>query len=432
MKTKTYRAPNMLAALQEIQRDLGPNAIVISMREVANGPAWQVWGKPGVEVVATNEMPGKKAEEPKRRAEEESAPGRKEIEALLTALAQRSGAPVVSASQTETKQKQQPVRQHLGTIKEPVKWSPPSLGQKDSTQRAANSTNQAMRVLDDVVDEILEENHISQKSIELIEQVPPLLKLIQHRLLRQGVDQNLVQHLVDTNIQSLSPNVLADEQRLSRYMKKQLEASLHPQKNSMAILQSRVMCLVGATGSGKTSTCAKLAAYYARTLEKKVIWICADTIRAGAISETRTYAESLQIPHYFAYTPQELSELVESQKEADLIIIDTAGVNSLDEDKVLELGTFLNSIPAKSIYVTVPATTKGSDLKQLVSTFSLFNIKGLIATKMDETFSFGEIFNLMLSSHLPVHYFTTGQQVFGKLQQGDPEKLVAAIFGEGI
>ncbi len=123
---------------------------------------------------------------------------------------------------------------------------------------------------------------------------------------------------------------------------------------------------------------------------------------------------------------------MQTQKDADLILIDTAGVNTLDEEKVLELGTYLNAVPTRSIYVTVPATTKGSDLKQLVSTFSLFNVKGLIATKMDETFSFGEIFNLMLTTHLPVHYFTTGTQVFGKLQQGDPAKLVAAMFGEGI
>ncbi len=297
MKTKTYRAPNMLAALQEIQRDLGPNAIVISMREVTNGPAWQVWGKPGVEVVASNEMPTKQVEQPvMRRSEEESAPGRKEIEALLTALSQRNGAPLSTPAQPAAKSKPQVIRQHMGTLKEPAKWTPPSLREPEKIAPTTWPNNAAMQVLDEVVDEILEENHINQKTIELIEQVPPLLKLIQHRLMRQGVEPSLVQHLVDTNIHSLSPNVLADERRLSRYMQKQLEASLHPQKNSMAVPQSRVMCLVGATGSGKTSTCAKLAAYYARTLEKKVVWICADTIRAGAISETRTYAESLADP----------------------------------------------------------------------------------------------------------------------------------------
>ena len=49
----------MMEALQEIQRELGPEAIVLSMREVPAGPLWQVWNKPGVEVVATRDIPVK-------------------------------------------------------------------------------------------------------------------------------------------------------------------------------------------------------------------------------------------------------------------------------------------------------------------------------------------------------------------------------------
>ena len=161
-------------------------------------------------------------------------------------------------------------------------------------------------------------------------------------------------------------------------------------------------------------------------------WICADTIRAGAISETRMYAEALEIPHYYAYTPTELAELVAGLDEADLILIDTPGVNPLDEDKILELGTYLSQVPSAAVYVTAPATTKSSDLQQVVSTLALFKVKGLIATKMDETFSFGDLFNVMMNTHLPIHYFTSGTQIFGKLHQGEPGKLVAAIFGEGF
>ena len=104
----------------------------------------------------------------------------------------------------------------------------------------------------------------------------------------------------------------------------------------------------------------------------------------------------------------------------------------LDEDKVMELGTYLSQVPNAALYVTAPATTKSSDLQQVISTLALFKLKGVIATKMDETFSFGDLFNVLMSTHLPVHYFTSGTQIFGKLHQGEPGKLVAAIFGEGF
>ena len=125
-------------------------------------------------------------------------------------------------------------------------------------------------------------------------------------------------------------------------MKKQLEANLRPQQNSMAVIQSRVLCLVGSSGSGKTSTLAKLAAYYTKTLEKKVVWVCADTIRAAAISETKTYTDVLNIPLFFAYSPQELSEIIQDQTEADLILVDTTGISMVDEDRIVELGSYLS------------------------------------------------------------------------------------------
>lgn len=437
MQTKTYRAPNMLAALQEIQRDLGPNAIVLSMREVTSGPSWQVWNKPGVEVVATTEMPARKSEPRESvalaRDSEENVPGRKEIEALLTALAAKRGTPVREPEKAEKAVETAPAGAPQGISREPVRWTPPTLQKnKPGADTEPRRSNQALEVLDEVVDEIMEEARPQEKPAEVEESYPPLLKLIRHRLLRQGMDANLVEHLVDTNLHTLSPAVLGDEGRLTRFMMKQLEASLRPQKNNMAIIQNRVMCLIGATGSGKTSTCAKLAAYYTRTLGKKVVWICADTIRAGAISETRMYAEALEVPHFFAYTPQELGELITTQTDADLILVDTPGINTLDEDRVMELGTYLNEIPSRSIFVTAPATTKSTDLTQMISTLSLFKIKGLIVTKMDETYTYGDIYNVVLNTHLPVMYFTSGTQVLGKLHQGEPAKLVAAIFGEGI
>ena len=86
----------MMTALQEIQRELGPDAIVLSMREVPAGPLWQVWNKPGVEVVATRDIPVRS--DPGNSAKTRvgldrgtpPVPGRKEIEAILSALADKT------------------------------------------------------------------------------------------------------------------------------------------------------------------------------------------------------------------------------------------------------------------------------------------------------------------------------------------------------
>ena len=51
MATQTFRAPDVMTALEEVQRQLGPEAIIVSVQQVQAGPSWQVWRKPEVEVI---------------------------------------------------------------------------------------------------------------------------------------------------------------------------------------------------------------------------------------------------------------------------------------------------------------------------------------------------------------------------------------------
>jgi len=430
MRTKTFRAQNMMTALQDIQREMGPNAIVLSMREIPTGPAWQVWNKPGVEVVATTELPSQNLPQPAKKPTEEIIPGRKEIEDILNAIAEKKGfTPTTSAEPFSVRKEVKP-RAHLGTRAEPAKWTPPSLNPEPNFNLSPSVDVNMTDRLGDLVDEIIQEHHASEQTAN--QEQKDILDVISRKLTRQGLDTFYVKKIIDANRNALSPVILKDEERLTKYVKLQLGASLKPQKNNMAVIPTRIMCLIGATGSGKTSTCAKLAAFYTRSMGKKVVWVCADTIRAGAIAETRTYTDVLEIPLFFAYTPQELGEIVNSQTDADLILVDTPGVNMLDEDKVLELGTYLSQISGRSIYLTTPATTKLADLLQAVSTFSPFNLKGFIVTKMDETYAYGEIFNLMHETKLPLMYITNGTQVVGKIRPGDPAALIDAIFAGGF
>lgn len=430
MRTKTFRAQNMMAALQDIQREMGPNAIVLSMREIPTGPAWQVWNKTGVEVVATTELPSQSLPQQTKKQTEEVIPGRKEIEDILNAIADRKGfTPTMSSEAFQVRREAKP-RAHLGTRTEPAKWTPPSLNPEPELELSSSIDLSMTDRLGDLVDEIIQGHQASEQAA--IPEQKDILEGISRKLTRQGLNSIYIKKIMDANRKALSPVILQDDERLTRYVKQQLEASLKPQKNSMAIIPSRIMCLIGATGSGKTSTCAKLAAFYTRTMGKKVVWVCADTIRAGAIAETRTYTDVLEIPLFFAYTPQELGEIVNSQTDADLVLVDTPGVNMLDEDKVLELGTYLSQISGRSIYLTAPATTKLADLLQAVSTFSPFNLKGFIVTKMDETYAYGELFNLMHETKMPLMYITHGTQVVGKIRPGDPAALIDAIFAGGF
>ncbi|MBA4384116.1 MAG: hypothetical protein C0410_05215 [Anaerolinea sp.] len=433
MLTKTFRAPNMLLALKNVQAELGSDAMIISMREVPNGPIWAAWKKPGVEVIASKAS---------KKVEKTSSLDKNE-DVVLKNQENR-----ISLTQEELKKEIENLKllvtgQKLSTtdnllpVVDLTKEKPISTA-KNTDSEESHFDLSDFKAIREVHDPNL--NQLSEKTEAAIlktntvvvekkpnTEIPSVLIAIKQSLLDQGVNAQLINKIIDTNLDALSPAILEDFSRLDRFIKHQLSASLPPSRKSLALVPSKVMALTGLSGCGKTSCCAKLASFYMITMGKKVVWIEADTVRTSAISEARTYAETLGIPLFLAYTPQELAELIESQKDADLILIDTAGCNPRNEDNVVELGSFLSTIPAGCTYLVASATTKDQDLLQTEKTLKQFGLKGVILTKTDETGSFGASFNLLWKSKLPLYFVSSGHQIFGNLKPGNPEQLAAAV-----
>jgi flagellar biosynthesis protein FlhF len=76
-----------------------------------------------------------------------------------------------------------------------------------------------------------------------------------------------------------------------------------------------------------------------------------------------------------------------------------------------------------------PATTKETDLFQASAALGMFNLDGLILTKLDETHTFGSLYNFARRNQIPLGFLTTGKEVARHLEVADPARLVAALFG---
>ena len=195
-----------------------------------------------------------------------------------------------------------------------------------------------------------------------------------------------------------------------------------------AVMKDRVVCIVGGSGAGKTSLCAKLAAYHQK-LGRRVNWISVDTYKAGAISEAQFYAGALGAPLQIAYTPEELSYFAAEAGDADLILVDTQKVNPYQEGSLVHLFNYLTALDERSIYLTQSANAKDADLNQMVSALRPFKLAGMIFTHLDETNTYGNLFNLSWMSRLPLIYFSSGTRVLDDLAPAQAEILVEAIFG---
>jgi len=373
MLTKTYREKDIATALNKVKRDLGAEAIVVSMREVPSGPAWKVWKETDYEVIASLDTPTN--EDNKKSAS-------------------------------------------MGDVSNPTPKKS-SFTQVNKNKKVGFSSKAKV----DIINRYPFKPESREKT---------LMGRMRIRLLNQGINEFLVNRLIMTTCQSLSATSQEKESVVIDHLKRQLEVYIHTGDKTILDTSKLVVCLVGTRGSGKTSACAKLAYDASLRQGKKVSWICADTLKAGAINEARTYTEPLDIPYKTVYQPEELVQAIEEDKDSDLILVDTPGSNPVNESSMMELGSFLTSIPKRITYLAVSATTKELDLDQTVAAFSPFNLQGYVVTKMDETFAYGNIFNMAWKSQVPLVYFTNGINVIDDLVPATNKKFIGSLFGERI
>jgi len=173
-----------------------------------------------------------------------------------------------------------------------------------------------------------------------------------------------------------------------------------------------VTALIGPTGVGKTTTIAKLAAMYKKA-GKQVGIISTDRYKVGADKQIEALAGVMGIPYVSVGNADGVRRQIEVwTAKADRILIDTPGRNPRESDGMISLGNILgltDSVIEK--FLCVSATTKMSDLVEILWQFNMLNYNAVICTKMDETFHAGNLISSLHHAGKSLGYITMGQKI---------------------
>jgi flagellar biosynthesis protein FlhF len=250
-----------------------------------------------------------------------------------------------------------------------------------------------------------------------------------NRMLQQGLAPDWVGDMVRSVSGESNPKIRNDAALTGELLRQEIRRGVRSDGGT-CLIRCKVIVLIGSSGCGKTSACAKIASHAMKSLGKRVHWISSDTTRAGAIAKAQAFTAPLGIPLHLTYRPEELSALLHWDAESELTLVDTAGCNPFRPNELAELDRLLQEIPDRYILWVAPATAKVEDLSEAHAAFSHLGLGGLVITRLDETRTYGSLVNFLRKIQLPVAFFSHGPRIQGDFQTGDSPLLIDLLLGE--
>jgi len=286
----------------------------------------------------------------------------------------------------------------------------------DSLKEAVRKIAMANKIDKHTVDEIVRDiqRALIQADVK-ISLVKELSERIRERSLKEKMVLNPREHVIKVVYEELM-NILG----------KAIDVPLTAQK----------IMMVGLHGTGKTSTCAKLARYFQKKGLKPAV-ICADVYRPAASDQLRQLCDKMGVPFYDgAELPDGKSVVgivkagVKEFDKHDVKIIDTAGRHALEEEMIEEIRAIRKEVEPEQRILVLDASIGQQASVQARAFDDAIGITGIIITKMDGTAKGGGALSAVSETNSGIAFVGTGETV-NDLEKFESDRFVSRLLGMG-
>jgi len=480
MQIKRFYATSACAAMRDIRKTLGPDAFILSVRQLSDAASEIInGGRARFEVTAARERPEAVLRAP---GSANRGPGRRPFQtrssasSLAAAIPQGSsaldapsatGAPTpttwnpplsfgpaargilpaqTAADLREIIEELKSLRAHLtaaqgGSAQQSVRPSQPAkpsaLPQPYILPSDASSRDGALNAWrNSVPPQALSTKFLGDEPGRRIapDTLLPACDL-QERLRAHGVEELLIERLIDRlhlatsqEAPDGSSTVPDGQGTFGHFVRAARDFTPRAKETERPGAGPRKMALVGPTGVGKTTSIAKIASHYALRESQRVALATLDTYRIAAADQLKTYARLLGVPIEVLSDPSQLGACFDRFADMDLVLVDTPGHSPRDHTAVARLAAALGGHPDVEIHLVLNCSTRGNELRLVMERFRPMGYNRLIFSKLDEADCWGELLNTWIMGGFEVSYFTTGQRVPEDLEPASVEFLCKGLL----
>ena len=282
---------------------------------------------------------------------------------------------------------------------------------KDAVKKIAMSKRIDKHTVEELVRDL--QRALIQADVK-ISMVKELSTRVRERALKEKAVLNPREHVI---------KILYEE--LMKILGRGVELPLRPQK----------VMMVGLHGSGKTSSCAKLARYFQKKGLKPAV-ICADIYRPAASAQLRQLCAEINVPFFDTASCGRTDVLeivkagVEEFERYDIKIIDTAGRHALESEMIEELRRIESEIKPEQRILVLDASIGQQASVQAKAFDDAIGITGIIITKMDGTAKGGGALSAVAETNSGVAFIGTGEKI-DDLERFEPDRFVSRMLGMG-